>query len=207
MYKNDLKEAIFEAFEYITLKNFVKSELLKAINDSEFESKHPRNPDGTFRGNNVTNKYAQYNDLEKDYAEFIEKEPKDYKYNTVEETLKDLNITEEKPLKIKTPIEEVNITVKSVEHIINGGGDSHPPDKTRYKSVNKMLATLKRPLFVNEINGNKRYFKIFQDDNKSKKDIVIVQPDKEVYTNFPADRSSWFFKMLKEGSTIYDIKQ
>lgn len=155
---------------------------------------------------NVAQKYAQYNDLENDYKEFIAKEPENYDINSIDEVLKDLGITQNQPLKIKTPIENVNISVKSIEHIVGGGGESHPPDVTRFKSINKMLATLKDPMFINEVSGQKYYFKIFQNDDKSKKDIVIVSPDNEVFTNFPVDRSNWFFKTLKQGKTIYDIK-
>lgn len=45
MYKDDLKEAIFEAFEYVNLKNFVKSELLKAINEDKWITIHPHGDD------------------------------------------------------------------------------------------------------------------------------------------------------------------
>lgn len=155
---------------------------------------------------NVTRKYAQYNDLENDYKEFIDKEPENYDINNIDEVLKDLGITPTQPLKIKTPIENVNISIQSIEHIVGGGGENHPPDVTRFKSINKMLATLKEPIFINEINGQKYYFKIFQNDDKSKKDIVIVSSDNEVFTNFPVDRSNWFLKTLKQGKTVYDIK-
>ena len=143
---------------------------------------------------NVAQKYAQYNDLENDYKEFIANEPENYDINNIDEVLKDLGITPNQPLKIKTPIESVNITVKSIEHIVGGGGESHPPDVTRFKSINKMLATLKEPMFINEVDGQKYYFKIFQNDDKSKKDIVIVSPDNEVFTSFPVDRSNWYCK-------------
>lgn len=45
MYKNEVKEAIFEAFEYVTLKNFVKIELLKAINEDRWITIHPHGDD------------------------------------------------------------------------------------------------------------------------------------------------------------------
>ena len=155
---------------------------------------------------NVGIKYEQYNDLENDYREFIENEPEDYKFNNKEEIFKDLGIDENNPLLIETPIEDIKVTTKSIDHIAGGGGDGHPPDKTRYKSINKMLETLKKPMFVNEIDGKKVYFKIFKNNTDSKKDMVIIKQDNEVYTNFPVDRSSWFLKNLKQGKTIYDIK-
>lgn len=36
--------------------------------------------------------------------------------------------------------------------------------------------------------------------------MVIVKQENEVFTNFPVERSGWFFKKLKEGKTLYDIK-
>ena len=100
-----------------------------------------------------------------------------------------------------------NITVNSVEHIINGGGDGHPPDKTRFKSVNKMIETLKTPLLIIEKSNNHRYyFKVFRSkENKSKSDMVVISPEDEIYTNFPIDRGSWFFKQIRTGNIKYDI--
>lgn len=70
-----------------------------------------------------------------------------------------------------------------------------------------MLETLKAPLIITERNNNHRYyFKIFKAlDDKTMNDMVIISPEDEIYTNFPIDRGSWFFKQIKKGKIIYDI--
>ena len=121
-------------------------------------------------------------------------------------TKKELGIEENKPLVIKTPIGTENITVNSIDHIVKGGGDSHPPDKTRFKSINKMLETLKTPFLVNEKDDKRYYFKVFKSqEDETKNDMVIISPEDEVYTNFPIDRGSWFYKQITKGKIIYDI--
>lgn len=195
-------------FNHLALVDNPRYEGANIVFNSKVVNFNPNHDEeGKFcESDNVAIKYKQYNDLENDYLEFIENEPEDYKFNNKEEIFKDLGIDENNPLLIETPIEDIKVTTKSIDHIAGGGGDGHPPDKTRYKSINKMLETLKKPMFVNEIDGKKVYFKIFKNNTDSKKDMVIIKQDNEVYTNFPVDRSSWFFKNLKQGKTIYDIK-
>ena len=185
----------------------------RVLNDAEFEHLHPRKKDGTFAKKNedeinyISEKYQNYKDFLNAYKNYIEKEPEDYKYNTINETLKDLGITKNNPLIVKTPLGDENITVNSIEHIINGGGNSHPPDLTRFKSINKMLETLKKPLLIIDKNDNHRYyFKIFQaKQDKTMNDMVIISPDDEIYTNFPIERGNWFFKKIITGNIKYDI--
>lgn len=224
---NEIKEAITEALELVYLKKIIKGELFKAVN----EDKEDKEPEDwiTIKGNKVpifnknkkqeeatewveekqnyiAEKYKNYQEFEQAYKNYIDVEPENYKYNTIEETLKDLDIKENKPLIIKTPIGKENITTNSIEHIVNGGGNSHPPDKTRFKSINKMIETLKTPLLIIEKNNNKYYFKVFKSkDSKNKNDMVVISPEDEVYTNFPIDRGSWFFKQIKTGKIKYDI--
>ena len=49
MYKDEVKQAIFEAFEYIKarneLKEFIKEELLQAINEDKWITIHPHGED------------------------------------------------------------------------------------------------------------------------------------------------------------------
>lgn len=157
--------------------------------------------------NYIAEKYKNYKEFETTYKNYIDTEPENYKYNTVEETLEDLGIKENQPLVIKTPLGKENITVDSIDHIVKGGGTNHPPDKTRFKSINKMIETLKKPLLIIEKSNNHRYyFKIFKSkDNKSKNDMVVISPKDEVYTNFPIDRGTWFFKQIKTGKIKYDV--
>ena len=62
--ESDIREAIFEAFEALKarneLKEFIKAELMKAINDAEFESKINRDEKGRFAskesGDKITTK-------------------------------------------------------------------------------------------------------------------------------------------------------
>ena len=49
------------------------------------------------------------------------------------------------------------------------------------------------------------FYKI-RDFGKSSQTQPTDSPDNEVFTNFPVDQSNWFFKTLKQGKTIYDIK-
>ena len=187
-------------------------ELCKVFNNADFEATHKRVPKGQpnggqFCGDNKTN-YSSYNDLVNDFSEFIEKLPDDYKINDAELAKKDLGVTEEKPRIIKTPIEELELRADRVEHIINGGGDGHEPDKTRYKCINKMFATLERPNIIIEYeNNNKGYFKIFQGLDKTKNQIVSIHRDEKgdfIYTAMPSDKgSNYFLNQINKGKILY----
>lgn len=231
-----LKEAIEEFKARNELKSFIKSELVKAINEKDkwitikgnhipveddktkpeaaedfVKEKQENNKNNKVshedKPNYIAEKYKNYKEFETAYKNYIDTEPENYKYNTVTETLKDLEIKENQPLVIKTPLDEENITIESIDHIVKGGGTNHPPDKTRFKSINKMIETLKKPLLIIEkSNKHRYYFKIFKSkDNESKNDMVVISPKDEVYTNFPIDRGSWFFKQIKTGKITYDI--
>ena len=102
-----------------------------------FNQNQPRVPKGNpnggqFCGSNKAH-YASYNDFVNEFSDYIEDVPEDYKISDVEEVKKDLGVSENQPKIIKTPIEEVELRADRIEHIINGGGDGHLPDKTRYK--------------------------------------------------------------------------
>ncbi len=156
-----------------------------------------------------TNKnYSSYNDYEKEFSQYIENEPEEYKINDLDSALKDLGVTKEKPIKITNPYETVDIDYDSVYHIIKGGGDSHPPDKTRYKSMNKMLATVKDPnLITEDKNGDKRYFKLFKDNNKIKRQFVVLFDRNNiptVHTTMPVNKDkAYFLREINKGIIKY----
>ena len=157
-------------------------------------------------GSNVN--YASYEEYETEFFPYIEEAPPDYETNNFEEALKDLGITEEKPLKISNPYETVNVTFESIKHIIGGGGDGHEPDTSRYKSINKMLATLKDPnLITEDNNGKKRYFKLFDDKNKVKRQFVILFNENDVptvYTTMPVNKDKkYFINQVNAGTPVY----
>ena len=82
------------------------------------------------------------------------------------------------------------------------------PDKTRYKCINKMLATLERPnIIVGYDNGNKGYYKVFKGENKNKNQIVSIHKDENgdfVYTAMPSDKgSNYFIKQINKGNILY----
>lgn len=148
---------------------------------------------------NQIKEYKEYSSFENDYKEYIEKIPPSYEITDIETTAKDLGITKDKGKTINTPIEDVEITYDTIEHLYTR------EDKKRPLSINKMLNTLERPLIVNEIEGKKYYFKVFKSDDKSQGDITIVSPDDKVFTNIPTNRKNWFLKILKLGKTIFNI--
>ena len=210
-----------------TVKEYIKTLLKLAINNNpkvlevirnskavvqNFDPNQPRVPKGNpnggqFAGSNKSH-YASYNDFVNEFSDYIEDVPEDYEISDVEEALKDLGVSENQPKIIKTPIEEVELRADRVEHIINGGGDGHLPDKTRYKCVNKMLATLERPnIIVGYDNGNKGYYKVFKGGNKNKNQVVSIHKDKNgdfVYTAMPSDKgSNYFIKQINKGNILY----
>ena len=177
-----------------------------------YNQNQPRVPKGNpnggqFCGSNKAH-YASYNDFVNEFSDYIEDVPEDYKISDVEEVKKDLGVSENQPKIIKTPIEEVELRADRIEHIINGGGDGHLPDKTRYKCINKMLATLERPnIIVGYDNGNKGYYKVFKGENKNKNQIVSIHKDENgdfVYTAMPSDKgSNYFIKQINKGNILY----
>ena len=97
------------------------------------------------------------------------------------------------------------VTEKTIDHIIN-----REDDKTRYKSINKMFATLERPTLINESeNGGKYYCKIFKTKGETKNQTVVVRINENgevVETTYPTKRDNNFFNNLKKGKTIYNVK-
>lgn len=190
---------------YIAVNAYVAQ---NAICRNEFkENEHPRDRGGKFCIKPNSN-YSSYEDYETEFLPYIEEAPQDYEINNFEEALKDLGITETKPLKISNPYETVDVTSESIKHIVGGGGDGHEPDTSRYKSINKMLATLKDPnLITEDENGKKRYFKLFNDQNKVKRQFVILFDEKDiptVYTTMPVNRDKkYFLNQVNAGKPVY----
>lgn len=190
---------------YIAVNAYVAQ---NAICRNEFkEEEHPRDRGGKFCIKPNSN-YSSYEDYETEFLPYIEEAPQDYEINNFEEALKDLGITETEPLKISNPYETVDVTSESIKHIVGGGGDGHEPDTSRYKSINKMLATLKDPnLITEDENGKKRYFKLFNDQNKVKRQFVILFDEKDiptVYTTMPVNRDKkYFLNQVNAGKPVY----
>lgn len=73
-----------------------------------------------------------------------------------------------------------------------------------------MFATLKNPTFVNvSENGGMYYFKIFKTNDGTKNQTVVVRTNElgeVVETTYPTKRDNNYFKKLKIGKTVYDIK-
>lgn len=139
---------------------------------------------------------------------YIEEAPEDYKIYDFVKALKDLNISEKNSLQITNPYETVNITEESIWHIVTGGGDGHEPDVKRFKSINKMLATVKDPnLITEDENGKKAYYKLFKDNNKIKRQFVVLFDKNnmpEVYTTMPVDKDKkYFINQINRGKIKY----
>ena len=200
------------------LKDYIKTllklaiqnnpEVLNVVRNAKVENYNPNHDaEGKFcSGSNVN--YTSYEEYETEFLPYIDEAPPDYEINNFEEALKDLGITEEKPLKISNPYETVNVTFESIKHIIGGGGDGHEPDTSRYKSVNKMIATLKDPNLITEDNsGKKRYFKLFDDKNKVKRQFVILFNENDiptVYTTMPVNKDKkYFINQVNAGKPVY----
>ena len=153
--------------------------------------------------------YNSFNDFENEFKEGIEEAPVDYEINNVEDALKDLGITKNKPRIVNTPIGSVSVKASSIEHIINGGDSSlHKPDKSRYKSINKMFAVLEKPEIITmDENRKKKYIKLFKGKNKSKAQIAVVYNDKNgdyVYTTIPVTKhKNYILKEVNSGNIIY----
>ena len=152
--------------------------------------------------------YTSYDEFIKEFSEDIENVPDDYEINDAKKAKKDLGVTDNNPRIINTPIESIELRADRIDHIINGGGDGHPPDKKRYLCVNKMLATLERPnVIVKYSNGNKGYFKVFKGTDNNKNQIVAIHNDENgdfVYTAMPADKgTNYFIKQINKGEIIY----
>lgn len=153
--------------------------------------------------------YNSFNDFENEFKESIEEAPADYEINNVEDALKDLGITKNKPRIVNTPIGSVSVKASSIEHIINGGDSSlHKPDQSRYKSINKMFAVLEKPEIITmDENRKKKYIKLFKGKNKSKAQIAVVYNDKNgdyVYTTIPVTKhKNYILKEVNSGNIIY----
>lgn len=165
---------------------------------------------GTFNKNNP-NIYHQkeiknFDDMLVEFSNDIEKTPDDYKINNLNEALKDLKISEDKPKEIKTPFETIQVRARNIEHIID-----RKDDKARYKSINKMFATLERPnIIIKREDDSRGYFKIFENNNKNKKQIVYVSTDKLgnfVLTTIPVKRNKKFIDAINQGNIIYDSRK
>lgn len=165
---------------------------------------------GTFNKNNP-NIYHQkeiknFDDMLVEFSNDIEKTPDDYKINNLNEALKDLKISEDKPKEIKTPFETIQVRARNIEHIID-----RKDDKARYKSINKMFETLERPnIIIKREDDSRGYFKIFENNNKNKKQIVYVSTDKLgnfVLTTIPVKRNKKFIDAINQGNIIYDSRK
>lgn len=176
-----------------------KPEQIKSVNNK-----------GTFNKNNP-NIYHQkeiknFDDMLIEFSNDIEKTPDDYKINNLNEALKDLKISEDKPKEIKTPFETIQVRARNIEHIID-----RKDDKARYKSINKMFATLERPnIIIKREDDSRGYFKIFENNNKNKKQIVYVSTDKLgnfVLTTIPVKRNKKFIDAINQGNIIYDSRK
>lgn len=207
--KTLLKLAIQNNPEVLKVVRNAKATNLVVQNYNQNQPRVPKgNPNGgQFCGSNKAH-YASYNDFVNEFSDYIEDVPEDYEISDVEEVKKDLGVSENQPKIIKTPIEEVELRADRIEHIINGGGDGHLPDKTRYKCINKMLATLERPnIIVSYDNGNKGYYKVFKGENKNKNQVVSIHKDENgdfVYTAMPSDKgSNYFIKQINKGNILY----
>ena len=152
--------------------------------------------------------YKNFEELENEFADFIEQSPEDYSIDNYTEALKDFGITKNKPLNVNTPIGNVEIREDRFEHIFNGGGDGHLPDKKRYKSINKMILTLKDPtIIVKDITGKRSYIKLFKKDNSTKNQVAIVYNDKNgdvIYTSMPVDKDKkYLLNRINNATVIY----
>lgn len=152
--------------------------------------------------------YNSYNDFVKEFSNNAEEIPEDYQISDAKEAMKDLGVTEESPRIIQTPIEKLQLRADRLEHIINGGGDGHLPDKTRYKSINKMFATLERPdLIIQFKDGKKDYLKIFKSTNNAKNQIVVIHNDENgdfIYTSMPVNKDKkYILREINKGEIIY----
>ena len=167
------------------------------------------NPNIYYQKDNSTSlNFKSFEELQEAFKNDIEGTPEDYKINNLEDALKDLGITKNKPLNINTPIGNIEIREDRFEHIFNGGGDGHLPDKKRYKSINKMILTLKNPtIIVKDTTGKKTYIKLFKKNNNSKNQVAIVYNDKNgdfVYTSMPVDKDKrYLLKRINNSTVIY----
>lgn len=150
---------------------------------------------------NAASKYKIYEEFEEDYKSLIEDSPEDYPFTDYNEIIKDLDIDNNKFKEIKSPIETIQVRARNIKHLTDN------KDKTRIKSLNKMLATLEKPLLINELDGKKVYFKLFKNADSTKKHLTVVGTDDDgnfLTTTIPVKKDNWYFKQLKKGNTIYD---
>ena len=158
--------------------------------------------------NNAKN-YNSFEDFVNEFSEHMEETPEDYEINNLQDVLNDLGITENTPLVVNTPTGTVSVRVSSIEHIVNGGDSTlHNPDKSRYKSINRMLAVLERPeIVISDENGKKKYIKLFKGNNKTKSQIAVVYNDVNgdyVYTTIPVTKhKKYILKEVNSGNVIY----
>ncbi len=155
---------------------------------------------------NANLSFKSFEELQEAFKNYIEEAPEDYKINNLEKALKDLGITKDKPKEVKTPYETIQVRARNIEHIINSEGD-----KSRYKSINRMFATLERPniITINE-QGKRAYFKIFAGNNKTKRQITYVSTDEQgnfVLTTIPVKKESWFLKQINNGKIVFDRRK
>lgn len=150
--------------------------------------------------------FESFDELQEAFKNEVEQTPEDYKINNLEDALKDLDITENKPKEVKTPFETIQVRARNIEHIINSESD-----KLRYKSINRMFATLERPNIITlDEQGKRAYFKIFENNKENKKQIVYVSTDEQgnfVLTTIPIKRNKKFINAINKGNIVYDSRK
>ena len=158
------------------------------------------------KSNDTKVNFESFEELQEAFKNEVEQTPEDYKINNLEDALKDLDITENKPKEVKTPFETIQVRARNIEHIINSESD-----KSRYKSINRMFATLERPNIITlDEQGKRAYFKIFENNKENKKQIVYVSTDEQgnfVLTTIPIKRNKKFINAINKGNIVYDSRK
>lgn len=187
MYKDEVKQAIFEAFEYITLKNFVKSELLKAINwnkENFDESKVKRNK-GQFASQTILSN-EELEQVEADTENFKKQVDLLYSNKLSEKTQPIVLSKITKPWSKFTEIKEgsliVNVSVlKKIDSLPNKFNKNH---NVPQGDIERLPLFLADPLYITQSSNEEhldRYIAILPlRDKKTKERIsVIVQPSED----------------------------
>ena len=207
MNSNDIKQAIYEAFETVKarneLKQFIKDELLKAVNeDKEFIT--------VGEGDSAHAIPVDYLKNEKIYDSFvelhtksglIEKAPEKYLGETVEDICNYLNITDKKPAIIKTPKDKVIINKDHIVKLVNQN------EKERKGFLNYTIRTLEAPNLILKNGEKHKYIKLFKDNEETKPhlQIVKVKGDGSFYVTNYRPTKKQVDTEIKEGQIIYDL--
>ena len=132
----------------------------------------------------------------------VEYTPKHWEGETLEEALEYLGIKNEKGIKVKSPIEEINIYKSHIEHLMVDN------DKYRKKHLNRAMRTIQEPNLIIRKGVYNNYVKLFIDKNnkiKAHLQIVKIKSDGNFYvTNFKLTKQQ-FRKNIVEGEIIYDL--